>query len=1340
MPLDLKDRLTNSFQKLKDSTTLDERAASLLKPISNTFKPVNMGAYKSNLSIGLGQGLRNSSNFLGNVQSGIENTPILGDIAQIPKYRGIRAGKSIISGLESANQGGKFNAGVGGLQIGYGLAQLNPFSPIASAALSLKEPLAAGLVKSVRTRTNPLTNVRQTLQDPYAGVGTTGLGLKGNVGLAADFLLDPDISGALIKRGGNKAIAKGMDQYYQATGKKWHPEDIITLHNLEKRFNGLKVAKGGKIYDNITKIEYDKLRDDIYNLAQGYLRNDEIDAIMQRGGNDKEIFGDLFKALKDKSWENPNMIKMGLAGDAQPTKGDMELLNEANKYTDSNEFFLRSKRGRELLREQGIKSQEAIKNWFDSNAKPAEKVLDTLNPTGTVLTDYDPKSRMTMRLGENMTTLDKTMGVSPTKKITVYRGVPENVNKINPGDYVTTDINSAKSWGNKVISQEVNAKDVLDDATESLGGDYIYRPSLPQPTKGDMTLNDLQKSGLVSGFAGSPPKGTKERGFVKTVRNAESTAKPVSEQVKGYYKPITNKDTLNQAQSYIDTLGWDKSKQKVLSEELTAENNAIGLELMRRAQDEGRYDEAIEVAEALSKKGTEAGQAVQAFAIWGRMTPEGMTRYAVKQIEKAKADMGAVTKLVRDLTGKKMGDIKLTMEDSKKISSLMKKANNAKSEADRMKYTKQALEVINDRIPYGVSDLVDEMRYNNMLSNPKSHLRNAYQNALNTLVTKPATLVLEGKPIGAAKYYSGVLTGLPEATNKALKTIAGEVEIKKPDLQEVRTGKLPTIWQTPTRALEAGDQFFSALIKNGMQAAGASAEDAAKAAEYTLLRTDVGAKGQGHLLSAMDTVSNWLYKAPKPVRWFVPFVRTPMNAAKQWIEFSPAGLATVPGSANQREQLAKTMVGSMAMFVGARMAAEDRVTWSAPTDPKEKQLFYASGRKPFSIRMGDKWVPLFYAGPFAATMALPAAVKHYQDENRTALTDSQLDKITDVSADMLKFVMGQTPLTGLNTFVKLAEGDIDYSVPKNLGFTASQLIPGTGLLNYIADVLDPIYRKPSGFAESIKSGIPGMTQDLQAYTEPTGEPSTRLPQNYVMPYDLGQANQSYEMPYQQRKQELQQNAVINQFKKQVSDQVDLGTSPASGFQPTDKLGASLATLKESEEQKERFSRSREFMQFYNQNPQAVVQSIQQLGIDPNDAVFDYVANQSVDARTPFVASMIEGIQDRNQMLGVLAGMRKEVNGNKLLSDGVIDNLHDEGIIGPNEKRMLKNLEFDKDGEIKKSSGKGKKIKVPSLISTSQLLTAFNNYMKAKTTMPKSSSSRNLSDLYAKRRQRIQNIF
>jgi hypothetical protein len=107
------------------------------------------------------------------------------------------------------------------------------------------------------------------------------------------------------------------------------------------------------------------------------------------------------------------------------------------------------------------------------------QILESVNPTGNVFTKYTPELRANALLGKNITTLDKTMKAHPDEFITIYRGAPKNQLQINAGDFVTDNLQLAKDYAGTghVIKKQVKLKDVLDDITEPLGSEYIYKPS-----------------------------------------------------------------------------------------------------------------------------------------------------------------------------------------------------------------------------------------------------------------------------------------------------------------------------------------------------------------------------------------------------------------------------------------------------------------------------------------------------------------------------------------------------------------------------------------------------------------------------------------------------------------------------------------------------------------------------------------------------------------------------------------------------------------------------------------------------------------------------------------------
>lgn len=738
-------------------------------------------------------------------------------------------------------------------------------------------------------------------------------------------------------------------------------------------------------------------------------------------------------------------------------------------------------------------------------------VVNTIGPTGTVKTRVRKELEPAVSLLRNRLAKEDVMLLGRFGEMVEKAGSQANRKNMGiVGQQVQTFLEAAfgrkaANWTNREANDAIN---------------YVLRR---------IAEGGRNKAGLGLSMADVSENFSKERGFITSVK--QTLPREQAKNIEGFYTPYSDEASLMNANRTIESLGLENAKKQVLEGTFDKSNVALGEVLANKALSEGRFDEFKEIVENLSVKGTTGGQAVQAFSMWSRLSPAGMLRYANETIRKAQAETSTVNKVL----GRQAKN--LTDEETKTINDLMTKANQTTDPAEQQKYAKLALQVVNEKVPLGVSEMFEAFRLNNILSNPRSHLRNIWGNALNTFVVRPGQLAFEGRPIEAAKYEIGALKNIPNAIDDAVESLKGNItDLQKLDIQQLRNKKLPLVLSASLRALGAEDKFFSRIIQGGELARGKSAQEAAKYADDLLYRAKIGDKeAQGYVLRAMDnTVGKLLEFASKipVVNWFVPFARTPFNIAKMSYEMSPLGFSTVFGAADKRGQIAKATIGSIASLVGAQLAMEGRTTFAPPTDPDAKELFYASGKRPFSVQIGDKWVPVATFGPLGLALMLPAMLKYYNEDSPTALTASDQDKLAQTLMGTLYFWSQQTPLEGVGSFVDLARGNTDMNFIRNLGFTASQGIPYTGLLNYVAQVLDPIYRKPAGFFEQVMQGIPEVSKQVEGYyTNPDFSPATRPPSAFVAPYTLGTDEPKYETPLAAREAKLRENKL---FSKELS--------------------------------------------------------------------------------------------------------------------------------------------------------------------------------------------------------------
>jgi hypothetical protein len=300
------------------------------------------------------------------------------------------------------------------------------------------------------------------------------------------------------------------------------------------------------------------------------------------------------------------------------------------------------------------------------------------------------------------------------------------------------------------------------------------------------------------------------------------------------------------------------------------------------------------------------------------------------------------------------------------------------------------------------------------------------------------------------------------------------------------------------------EAFADRAIKKGVPFNSQQAEKIAREkAMYYLFREKPGRvgdiqarRGQGYLLASIDQgtqAMEALRKVPG-VRWVVPFLHTPMNIFKQGIEYSPLGVATIPGAQNKQEQVAKSIVGSTVFAGTAAYIFSNDSTWAAPSGDEEKSAFYASGRQPYSIKVGDRWVSYSKLGPIAYPMAMAAALKHYTQQDPDRFDKNALEKITSALVGISGFFADQSYVQGLDNLINLPDEGWKGKAARAKLATAvpTQLIPLSSLVGWVnRNFIDPVYREVERPIDSIKASLPGLSKQLEAHSDPNGDASVR---------------------------------------------------------------------------------------------------------------------------------------------------------------------------------------------------------------------------------------------------------
>lgn len=524
---------------------------------------------------------------------------------------------------------------------------------------------------------------------------------------------------------------------------------------------------------------------------------------------------------------------------------------------------------------------------------------------------------------------------------------------------------------------------------------------------------------------------------------------------------------------------------------------------------------------------------------------------------------------------------------------------------------------------------VDLLRYNSMLSSPLTHIVNISSNLVNSMIVAPIEKALLGgfDFLGSsitgnkqkyfagesAAYIVGYIKNVKQATFNMAEVFRGNKEIKHLDMRNIDLatdgvkGKIYKTLAVPTRALEAMDQFFVTLTRGAEETAinykkskGIDVPfaeiEALNRAEYRVFRQDLFKEGQGTVLEAVDHFTALVMRARNSdniivstiSKFTIPFIKTPMNIFKQGLEYSPIGFVTLFGNANKTEQFTKAVMGT-AIFTGAAvMLTSNRMTWAEPKGEKEKARFRAAGRKPYSFKIGNRWVSYNKLPPaLSFPFALVASLDDLQKQGK--LDDGFIDATLSAVASYGTFLTDQTYLKSVGDLLKTTEQG-EAGVARWISNYPQQLIPFRALTGWIARLSDEYQRKvdpEAGFFEkqiqTLMLNYPGLSDNVPARLDPEGNPQINPDRvlNAFSPFATSAENPEGEELYQNSmeikeavgkfdKIKKEDNARINPIYEQVQKLVEEGKEKEAGdivYDLSDEDYAIYKKIKSSEKSK-----------------------------------------------------------------------------------------------------------------------------------------------------------------------------
>jgi hypothetical protein len=234
-------------------------------------------------------------------------------------------------------------------------------------------------------------------------------------------------------------------------------------------------------------------------------------------------------------------------------------------------------------------------------------------------------------------------------------------------------------------------------------------------------------------------QGMKQSKFAQTIAQSDQVALELKSSIedKNIMRDVKpSEQTLDRARQLIET-NYDEAVR--LAKDPTAnsaESSAVSQLLIQKFQQEGRWQDALDIVEKTTLRATEQGQAIQALSMWGRLTPEGMLKYAQRVVDKANEG-------IKD-AGKK---VKLTEEFAEDITESMNKIQTMADGREKEVEIAKVLDKISEQVPPSLWDKISTLQTMAQLLNPKTAIRNLGGNALFAAVENVSKVA--GVPIDA---------------------------------------------------------------------------------------------------------------------------------------------------------------------------------------------------------------------------------------------------------------------------------------------------------------------------------------------------------------------------------------------------------------------------------------------------------------------------------------------------------------------------------------------------------------------------------------------------------------
>lgn len=794
---------------------------------------------------------------------------------------------------------------------------------------------------------------------------------------------------------------------------------------------------------------------------------------------------------------------------------------------------------RHMMNQHSDVTKESKKGQIPITSDDIKKIPDIIESPSDIIKGTDNKLGKTIRYIKNYN--DNTTFVVEV--------VPENSNDL----IIKTMWKKPSTLTNTTSSPSSTSETKGSDASSTnniIPSEQNYVNNMTAPVRKNM--NPAEIANMKESDVSSTPKlptrdygaGNKKSSFY---RNVTSNSKFLNQELRNelknekdikFYQGVTNEQSLTNALNKLnddgesETLNWFNKKDK-----FTADDVAEGWILMKRYQDSGNYEGAVEVAKKMRDIGTSAGQAVQAFNIYQRLTPEGMVNYAQGELSEA------FEKMSKNKTQKWIDSnrekFQLTPDETAFIIENVKEAQKLEDNSYEKKVKLAEIQkVMTDKLPPERGAGMKSWMRISMLFNPKTQVRNvagnaiiAPVNAVSDTFSAIADKMISSKTgvrttgfTNIKNYAKGIGKGLYESYNDFKKGIntrnvsGNRFEIgqgKSFNDNNILGKALNKTDSLLSFMLDAGDRMFyeasftnsinnQMVLNNSTEVTQDMIDIATKEAlqrtwqdnnNYTkfvldirrgLNKANIGGYGLGDVL--------------------IPFAKTPANLTKAIIDYSPLGVvSTIKSGINLKnslsngqytpqmqhqfvQNLGKATAGTMLYILGYALASAGIITGESDED-KDVANFMKNtlGTSSYSIKIGDKSFQYDWAQPVSAPFSIMADLYSKSKNNEEQSLKDTILSVLDTPANL---VLEQSFMQSIQTVLNNNDGVVSGL------FEAVEELPSRAIptfMKQIADMIDPVQRttydktSPTNTAiNKVKAKIPFVSKTLAPTVDTLG--------------------------------------------------------------------------------------------------------------------------------------------------------------------------------------------------------------------------------------------------------------